>query len=169
MKKKLACFATAALLVSAAQSAANDGEDPLGALRFLAGSCWQGTFPDGKSVDTHCYESFYDGAFIRDRHVVKGPNPDYSGETIYHWDKERQQIVYRYWNSLGGVSDGVAVPSGNSIEFPGERHVREDGTVVEMQSSIRPAGDDSYVSVTEEKVGGEWRELWRIEFTRTGE
>jgi hypothetical protein len=140
--------------------------DPLEGLRFLTGSCWQGTFPDGASVDTHCYRSFYGGAFIRDTHVVRGPNPAYHGETIYHWDKEKRCIVYRYWNSLGGVSDGTVQVEKYKLLFPAERHVRDDGSVVEMQSVIKQVDSHRHILTAEEKVNDRWRESWSIEFSR---
>ena len=43
---------------------------------FLAGSCWRGTFPDGKRTDEHCYEWVYAGQFLRDRHT----HPDATAE-----------------------------------------------------------------------------------------
>ncbi|MBT8078108.1 MAG: hypothetical protein KJO31_05995 [Gammaproteobacteria bacterium] len=138
----------------------------LSPMRFLVGSCWQGTFPDGESVDTHCYRSFYGNAFIRDVHLVRGKNPDYRGETVYQWDRNANSISYRYWNSLGGVSDGVAHSSDGMLFFPGERHVRDDGTVVVMQTVIEQTAPDKYVSTTEQQVDSEWKELWRIEFSR---
>jgi len=30
-------------------------------LDFLAGSCWRGTFPDGKATDAHCFDWVYGG------------------------------------------------------------------------------------------------------------
>ena len=44
---------------------------------FLVGSCWTGTFPNGTSTDTHCFEPVYGGLFIRDRHVVRGARTPY--------------------------------------------------------------------------------------------
>lgn len=147
--------------------AAEDGEapqgvtagDPLAPLRFLVGACWQGTFPDGRNVDTHCYEGFYGNAFIRDTHRVRGENPDYRGLAIYHYDPESKAIVYRYWNSLGGVSDG-------RILSPRERHVTEDGRVIELRTVIEQTAPDTYVSVSEQRNGEAWREIWRIGFSR---
>src|SRR4051812_49896955 len=54
-------------------------------LEFLVGSCWTGTFPDGKQTDTHCFEWLYDRHFIRVRHVVRG-GPPYEGESTYRVD-----------------------------------------------------------------------------------
>jgi hypothetical protein len=53
---------------------------------FLAGSCWKGTFADGKRTDEHCFEWIYGGQFLRDRHTVTGRPAPYGGETIYYFD-----------------------------------------------------------------------------------
>ena len=141
-------------------------QPPLAPLAVLEGACWRGTFPDGKTTDTHCYRYFYDGAFLRDTHRVGGDRPEYRGETIYHRDPETGRIVYRYWNSQGGVSDGVVVPEAGRLLFPAERHVTEGGEVIELQTTIEPEGADRYVSVTERRTGEGWEEVWRIEFDR---
>lgn len=140
---------------------------PYKALGFLVGYCWQGTFPDGEHVDTHCYTDMFDGAFIRDRHIVTGKRPDYLGETIFQPDSEGKKVVFRYWNSLGGVSDGYGVREGNAIHFP-EDHVAEDGSTSRIRSVTKPMGDDEYLSVTEKEQDGEWVEVWTITFKKTG-
>ena len=94
----LACSATSSL----AQE--TDRSDDLEALRFLAGSCWTATFPDGGATDTHCWEGMLGDAFIRDVHVVEGRAQPYSGESIYGVDPARGHLGYTYYNSLGGIS-----------------------------------------------------------------
>lgn len=143
-------------------------EDRLAPLRFLVGFCWRASFPEGASDDTHCFTEMYGRSFIRDRHLVQGHDPDYRGETIYHVDSATNQISFRYWSSIGGVSDGVAVSVEGGVLFPAEHHVREDGSEVDMRSSIKQEGADRYVSVAEQLVDGHWRELWRMTFTKLG-
>lgn len=164
-----------AVVGACAMSRAPEATDPppvtrpatsLAPLAFLAGHCWQGTFPDGEHVDTRCAEFFYDDAFLRDRHLVRGPSPDYRGETIYHVDPERGVVTYRYWSSPGAVSNGDMHLDGDDLVFPGERHVGEDGTITEIRSLIRPLAEDRYLSVTEKRTESGWEEMWTIEFTR---
>ena len=156
------------LLLFGISPAANEPVDGLAALGFLVGSCWEGKFADSEQVDTHCYTSFYDGAFIRDRHEISGGDSAYRGETIYHWDAKAIRIAYRYWNSQGGVSDGYGDAAGGRVNFPGEKHVRDDGSVVEYQSVIERTGPDQYVSIAEQLTESGWQEAWRIEFVRVG-
>ena len=142
--------------------------DPLAPLRFLVGHCWQASFPDGEHRDTHCFEPFYGKAFVRDRHLVRGPRPDYYGETIYQWDSEAGEIIYRYWSSTGGVSDGKALPEADRILFPGEHHVQEDGTVLEIRSFMRRVNDSAYQMISEQRDGDGWQQLWTMEFSKVG-
>lgn len=161
----------AAILIIAAAPFALAGErpgEPFAPLAFLAGSCWSGTFPDGRTVDKHCFSWMYDGAFLRDVHVVKAPDrPDYRGETIYHWDGDAGVIAYRYYNSLGGVSDGVVRIEGDLLVFPSETY--RNGDVVQVfRSSWKRNDSGGYLAITEEKADGGWKESLRIGFKRSG-
>jgi len=97
-----AAIAAALLLPAPAGLGATDTtvEDALAPLAFLAGQCWTTAMGDGE-VDTHCYEWMHGGRQLRDRHIVRGKNPDYLGETVYAYNGERKRVEYRYWNSLG--------------------------------------------------------------------
>lgn len=148
--------------------AAPPADDPLEPLRFLAGSCWQGRFPDGRNADTHCFEGFYGNAFLRDTHLVWGESDDYRGETIYHRDGANGAIVYRYWNSVGGVSDGAVVVEPGRLLFPGERYTSEDGSTIEMRSFMQPLDAGRYLARSERKVEAGWEPLWEMEFRRVG-
>ena len=64
----------------------------------------------------------------RDRHVVVGNDPVYRGETIYAWHGGRKRIEYRYWNSLGGQSDGyVEAGADGTLRFLDDHYVGPDG------------------------------------------
>ena len=65
------------------------------------------TFQHGKGKDTHCYEPMYGGKFIRDKHVVKGKQGDYLGETTYGFDPRAKQIVYWYISSDGDIDSAA--------------------------------------------------------------
>lgn len=96
-------------------------------MAFLAGSCWKGTFPDGKVTDEHCFDWLYDGKFLRDRHVVRAPGqPDYVGESTYFWDPETRRIEYIYLENLGAISRGTAEPAPDGLIFPAARYVDGD-------------------------------------------
>ncbi|WP_421792730.1 hypothetical protein [Hyphobacterium sp.] len=130
----------------------------------LLNACWQTRLDDGRS-DTHCYAPVF-GRFVRDLHIVPGP-PDYTGETIYHFDRENDEILFDYFNSIGGSSAGGGDAVENGIHFREEHYIAPDGTTRTFRSrmlNISPAG---YISVTEEEIDGAWTEVMRQTFTRT--
>lgn len=141
--------------------------EPLAPLAFLVGSCWTGTFPDGKATDTHCFESMYDGHFIRDRHIVKGGKP-YQGETIYGWDARAKKIVFTYWNSDGGISTGSAEPAAGEIVFP-ETHALQGGGQMTIKTVWSKTGTDAYDVYAAQLKDGQWREMWRMTMRRTAD
>ena len=108
----------------------------------------------------------YGNWFIRDTHQVRSAGPDYLGETIYHWDADNQTIVFRYWNSVGGVSDGAAPVDNGVIYFDGERYVTSEGATIELRSSLERLSPVSYVVVTQLLGSLGWEELHRVEFKR---
>jgi hypothetical protein len=154
-------------LLFTALAAEASGESPLDRFDFLAGYCWRGLF-ETSAADTHCYTWVYGGKHLRDVHVVQGEGPDYLGESVYSVDGDSGEVVFRYWNSLGGVSDGRIVFEGGAIVAPAEKYVGEDGREREFRSTLRSLGKDRYEAITEELVDGEWNASSRVEFTRTG-
>jgi hypothetical protein len=105
-----------ALLAAAALAQA-----PLQPWAVLAGHCFAGPAPVPGAIDTHCFESVYGGQHIRDRHVVtdKGKSV-YEGETLY--SAKGTQVIFTYWNSLGGLGTGEAAVSGDQWKFSGTIH-----------------------------------------------
>lgn len=164
--KTLASFA----LVLVPFSLASAGEAPkhFEPFAFLAGSCWSGTFPDGKATDTHCYEWVWDGAHLRDTHEVAGEGPPYRGETLISWDPAAQRLAFRYFNSLGGVSEGHFVVGPEGIRSP-EEHYRDERGEQVFRSTLVPVDADRYRARTDELKDGEWHEAWTVEFRRVDE
>ncbi|ABI66211.1 hypothetical protein Mmar10_1919 [Maricaulis maris MCS10] len=156
------------LLVSTGQ-AQDAGADDAPVLReelmplaFLAGSCWTGVFPGSETFDVHCYEPVYGGQYLRDVHAVPQGAAVYRGETLYHWDAEAEVITYRYYNSIGGVSDGTMTPVGNRMLFPDETHRGQGGEERVFSTVMEITGPDGYSVVTSED--GEI--VMQIEFQR---
>lgn len=132
----------------------------------LAGHCWRGEIEKTGAVDTHCFTWVYDGKHLRDVHVVRGSGPDYRGESVYSVDAATGDVVFRYWNSLGGTSGGRIRFEDGVILAPGETYTGEDGRLREFESSLRRLGEDSYETRTAERVGNEWQEKRRVVFRR---
>jgi hypothetical protein len=132
---------------------------------FLAGSCWKGTFPDGKQVDEHCFEWIYDGQFLRDRHTVAGGSSSYGGETIYYFDAASRTVHYLYINVLGGSSRGTVTVKDDALAFPEESY--SDGKQQQTyRSTWRRDGNDAYFVLTEVKTPQGWKEAWRMHMQR---
>ena len=154
----------AALLLTAPAQASISLREQLRPLQLLVGSCWTGTFPGGTSTDTHCFEPVFGGAFVRDRHIVRGGKTPYEGETIYAWDAGRKQVVYTYWASDGGFSTGTMETAEGALVFP-ESHER-DGRIVKMQNVWTITGKDSYDVVVSQWKDGRWAEMWKMTMRR---
>lgn len=133
-------------------------------LAFLVGSCWTGTFPDGKATDTHCFEPMFDGQFIRDTHVVHGAKGQYRGETIYGWNAQKRLIVYTYWASDGGMSSGTVTSQDGDIVFADA--YSSDAGPLEIKSVFTPHGAGSYDFWSAKKQNGQWAEMFRMTMRR---
>jgi hypothetical protein len=146
-------------------SAAPAAEAPLAPLSRLAGHCWKGEFADGGSWDRHCFAWAYDGKFLHDEHVVTGKRAPYGGETFYRYDGTAKHIVFHYFNSQGGYSEGEVQPAQDELRFPEERY-KQGGKSLVLRTIWRFEGDAKMLAVTEQQKDGQWVEAWRITFSR---
>jgi hypothetical protein len=153
------------LVLAEVSPAAQDS--PLQQLEFLAGHCWRGEFEHNGATDVHCYTWVFGRKHLRDVHVVTGEGSVYRGETIYSVEGSSGEIIFRYWNSLGGVSDGQLLFEDGVIRSPAEKYTGDDGKTREFRSSLRQLDEFRYEAVTEEFVEGRWSNPARITFTRT--
>lgn len=151
-----------------AAALARPGPQRLAAMAFFAGSCWRGTFPDGRRTDTHCFSPIYQGNFLQDHHVVEGAPTPYSGTSLYHYDVMGRSITYQYRASDGSVSGGVARPTADGLSFPAETHRAPDGRETTIRSAWTRDGADAYLVRAEARAGTGWRELWRMRMVRVG-
>jgi len=139
----------------------------------LAGSCWEGAFPSGPR-DFHCWEWALDGAFLRDRHEVRGAAEPYGGETFYGWDADAGVLRFWYFNSLGGRSEGSVekLPGENRwllVEsYAGSTPMSPEESEIELRNFLT-VGVDAYSVVTEQREGGSWKEIMSIRFERSSE
>ena len=87
----------------------------LGIFAKLVGFCF--TAAMGPGIEgTHCFTEIYDGAHVRDVHVVsKDGAPVYQGETIYSLGPGG--LIFTYVNSDGGVGTGTARVDGPRFTY----------------------------------------------------
>jgi len=130
------------LLAAAASSLA---QPPLQPFSALVGHCFVGPLPGSEGSDRHCFESVYGGQHVRDRHVVTvGGKSVYEGETIY--SAKGGQVIFTYWNSLGGLGTGTANLAPDLWRFSGTVHGTSDGKEQPIAISWKLTSDGYDVS-----------------------
>ncbi len=132
-------------------------------LEQLAGYCWQAQFADQKKYDTHCFDWMYGQSFIQDRHLVCGDGSNYAGTTIYSANKG--EVKYRYYNSLGGISDGEVAYKNDELIFPDETY--KNNELLQTYSTTWKLSSNGYVSEMWQKYLDEPDKLiWQMSFKR---
>lgn len=119
---------------------ANLAQPPLQPLGALVGHCWTGPAPGNQGTDKHCFESVYGGQHIRDRHVVTvDGRPVYEGEAVY--SAKGSQVIFTYWNSLGGLGTGEADLRTGAWRFTGTIHATSTSAEQPMTATWTLAPD----------------------------
>lgn len=131
---------TIALLI-AAQAAAVQAPS-LDTFKPFVGACWRADF-NAKVQDTHCFETMYGGAHVRDRHKVRESGKTvYAGETVYSVDGP--DLVFTYFNSLGGVGQGKVGSADRLLGFTGTMRPSPDKPEQSIDSEWRIVDADHY-------------------------
>src|SRR5690242_14561712 len=129
-----------ALLIAA--QAASAHPPTLAVFKPFVGACWRAEF-NTTTNDTHCFEAVYGGAHIRDRHEVRaGDKTVYDGETIYSADGP--DLVFTYFNSLGGLGRGRVSAADKSLVFIGTMRGSPDKPDQPIDSEWRIVDADHY-------------------------
>jgi len=130
-------------LLAAAAAAAPPAADDLSVFNRLLGHCWEGQMA-ADTLDVHCFEPVYDGAHVRDRHVVLVKRaPVYKGVTYY--SREGRHLTFVYLNSQGGVGNGEAFPDAGGVCFKGKMRGSPDTGTQSISTCWRWQGDGGYV------------------------
>jgi hypothetical protein len=131
---------TIALLL-AAQAAEVHGPS-LDTFKPFVGACWRADF-SAQVQDTHCFDAMYGGAHVRDRHEVQeGGKTVYAGETVYSADGP--DLVFTYFNSLGGVGEGKVGAADRLLGFTGTMRPSPDKPEQSIDSEWRILDADHY-------------------------
>jgi hypothetical protein len=96
--------------------------DKFGWFAQVVGSCWQGTFPDGTTMHSHCYTSQFD-QFIRGTATLSADHDgtkeqQFSGDSVFAWNDKAQRITYYIWGSDGSYGQHEAFYDGEDLAFP---------------------------------------------------
>lgn len=168
MTRQILIFIVAfSVTYTASAESPEKSDHPLSVMDFFVGSCWDGVFSDGKSTDVHCLRPVYGGLYVRDNHRVEGARGPIGGETIFHWNAEARRILYTYWDTRGGVSQGELIPTENGLRSPEEVYEMPDGREMRIASSWVITGDDTWEQRAEDVTGDVRKTLWTIRYQRT--
>jgi hypothetical protein len=114
----------------------------LSAFKPFLGACWRAEL-SATVHDTHCFDAMYGGAHVRDRHEVQDRGRTiYAGETVYSVDGP--DLVFTYFNSLGGIGLGKVGTTESSLGFTGTMRPAPDKPEQEIDSEWRLIDTDHY-------------------------
>jgi len=151
-----------------AQGSAPDGLAPFGWFASLAGSCWKGAAPDGKSSDTQCYEAQF-GRFIAGTITItaagaEGTRPLSEGRALFAWNATAKHIVFWYWSSGGAYGVGEGFVEGERLRWP--QPSREDPKKVTLRSMWTRIDANAYKVAREKLEGKTWKEEFAVTYRR---
>lgn len=117
--KTMSAALLAALLLPAtalAQAPAADAMSPFKWMRGLAGACWKGDHPDGKTSDTQCWQVQFN-RFLRGTIKVSAGPAAFEGDGLFWWDAKNNKVGYTQWASNGFVHSSEAAFEGDKLVF----------------------------------------------------
>ncbi len=158
----------AALALTCLAGTAVAAEPPplLQPLAFLAGHCWKGTFPDGKTTDEHCFAWMYGGRMLRDTHTVRSPGkPDGVGESTYYVDSVANDVAFLYVESSGGFSRGTMESLPEALLFPDTQYI-SDGEALVYRARWTRQGDKAYEAWSEAQTQDGWTTMFKLVMKR---
>ena len=128
-------------LLFAAQAASAPAVD-LSPFKPFLGACWRAQF-SATVTDTHCFETLYGGAHVRDRHEVRdGGKIVYAGETTY--SAVGPDLTFIYLNSLGEVGEGKVSSAPSALNFTGTMRASPDKAAQPIDSEWRIVDANHY-------------------------
>jgi hypothetical protein len=146
----------ASISVSALAFAEEGPLDGFGWFRELAGSCWKGTYLDGATTDTQCYEIQY-GRYLRGTiEVEQKGKPPYLGDSVFAYNAKEKRIDYWYWADGGTYGSSEAYVEGKTIRFPA-KDSRRIWTQIDR---------DSFRVEQEKPDGKGWKKVLTVVYAR---
>ena len=117
--------------------------EPLAPLAPFVGKTWKGEFaestPAKPMFDVARWERALNGQAVRVLHSVN--DGEYGGETIYYWDRDKQQIVFHYFTTAGFFTQGtIEVKDGKITSREAVTGNANGITEVEATSELLPDG-----------------------------
>lgn len=145
--------------------------DPLAGFGWfvqLAGACWKGEHPDGKTSDVQCYELQFK-RFIRGTLKVistaEGPAKTvFEGDSIYAVDPAgKGKVSYTQWGSTGNFTIGEMNVEGEMLRF---QQRLAGGGEARVRFAWRKVDENGFRVSRERKDGGVWKEVFAVVYQR---
>jgi hypothetical protein len=144
---------TIALLGFATPAAAQDLDEHLQMLRPLAARPWTGGYVDSPEiVITLEWEEILAGKALRC--TRRAPEVDFTGETTFYWDPERDAIAFIALNNRGIVGSGTVQRDGEAIVLLGRS--RRPDQVTEFRTTYELLEDGRLRDTFVRKQGETW-------------
>lgn len=136
----------------------------------LIGSCWVGTFPDGKTQHSQCYTSQFD-AFIRGTATLSGDHNGkwterFSGDSVFAFNQSNGRIEYYIWGSDGNHAKHEAFYDGDELLFP--VNSRKEPGKIAFRSVRRRLDRDSFEVRREVPDGARWKTALKVLYRKSG-
>ena len=159
-------LAALALTCLAGAAGAAEPSELLKPMSFLAGHCWKGTFPDGKTTDEHCFAWLYGGHALRDTHTVRrAGKPDGVGESTYYVDSAGNHVEFLYIENSGGYSRGTVESLPEALLFPDTQYI-SDGEALVYRARWTRQGDKAYEAWSEAQTEQGWSTMFKLVLRR---
>ena len=166
LRKTLATATAAALLplAAAAQQPPADAMAPFKWFRELAGACWKGDHPDGKTSDTQCFSTQYN-RFVRGTIRISAGANTYEGDSLFWWDAKNNKLAYTQWASNGFVHASEAAFEGDRLVFLDRP--KAGTTEVNGRAVWSRVDANTYQVTREARDGAGWKPQFSVVYKRT--
>ncbi len=132
-----------------AEAQDSDIRAELAPMAFLADACWSASYTS-ETTAYHCFESTFDGLFVREQISHMADKITHQSEVLYRWDPSNETIRYHYFDSDGGYREGTVTAEAGRLLYPEMSHTDADGKERVYGSFIENLGEDSYRMVSAE-------------------
>jgi hypothetical protein len=169
--RRMALFTAAGAVLLGIMATRAEDAGPLahfGWFADMAGACWTGRLPDGKTTDTQCYSIQY-GRLLRGTIRLQKTHggqavSSFEGDSVYAWDAKVGKIRYSFWANDGSYGTAEAYLDGDTIVFPVSDP--NDSSRVIARSVWRRIDADTFTVTRERLTDGAWQEQLKVTYSR---
>ena len=145
--------------------------DPLAGFGWfaqLAGACWKGEHPDGKTSDTQCFQ-------LQFKRVIRGTikvesTADGTARTVFEGDSvfavdpaAPTKVSYTQWGTTGNYTVGEMFVEGEMLRFQTRP---AEGGESRVRFAWRKVDENSFRVSRERKESGVWKEAFAVVYKR---